>query len=201
MSRIKKIITAFAVASLPFTGYAGYKVGETVKSFKLKNVDGKIISLDDYKKEKGIIIIFTCNHCPFSKLYEDRIINLDKEFAAKGFPVMAVNSNDPAIVPDDSYENMVARAAEKKFTFPYLFDDTQDVAKAFGATRTPHVFVLSNTGKGFKLEYIGAIDNNADDANAATNKYVKNAVNELSAGKKVTITSTKAIGCSIKWKE
>lgn len=202
MNSIKKILAAFIIAALPSAGFAGgYTVGETVKSFKLKNVNNKMVSLDDYKKEKGVIVIFTCNHCPFSKLYEDRIISLHNAFAAKGFPVIAINSNDPKIVPDDSFENMVERSTEKKFSFPYLFDESQNVAKAFGASRTPHVFLLSNTGKGFKMEYIGAIDNNADDEKAATSKYVENAIGELVEGKKVTVTNTKAIGCSIKWKE
>jgi peroxiredoxin len=200
---MKKLFLSAAILVTAFTKSfsGGYTVGETVKSFTLKNVDGKMVSLDDYKKQKGVIVIFTCNHCPFAKLYEERIMNLDKAFASKGFPVVAISPNDPTIVPDDSYDNMVTRAKEKNYSFPYLLDETQHVAKDFGAQRTPHVFLLSNDGKNFKMEYIGAIDDNADDANATTKKYVASAIDELLAGKKVSVTSTKAIGCGIKWKE
>ena len=175
--------------------------GDKAKDFKLKNVDGKMVSLADYKDAKGFIVVFTCNHCPFAKAYESRIIDLDKKYASKGYPVVAINPNDPAIESEDSYDNMVKRAKEKNYPFPYLFDETQENAMAYGATRTPHVYVLSRKGEEFIVEYIGAIDDNADDPSAVKTKYVENAVNELLAGKKVSTASTKAIGCTIKWKK
>ena len=175
-----------------------YQVGENAADFKLKNVDGKWVSMSDYQDAKGLIIVFTCNHCPYAKAYEDRIIALDKKYADAGFPVIAINPNDPSAYPDDSYENMQKRAKDKGYTFPYLFDEEQTVYPLFGATKTPHVFVLANTGSGFTVEYIGAIDDNYEDASKVTNKYVENAVDALLAGNKPEIATTKAIGCSIK---
>ncbi|MBK7854424.1 MAG: thioredoxin family protein [Bacteroidetes bacterium] len=201
MTKIVKLFCAAALALATFTVNAGgYQIGETVKSFTLKNVNGKMVSLDDYKKSKGVMVIFTCNHCPFSKMYEQRIIDLHKTYTAKGYDVVAINSNDPKVVPEDSYDKMVDLARKKKYPFPYLYDETQDIARAFGATRTPHVFILANEGNNFVIKYIGAIDNNAEDAKAADKKYVNESVNELLAGKEVTTKQTKAIGCSIKWK-
>jgi len=151
---------------------------------------------------KGYIIVFTCNHCPFSVLYEDRLIQLDKKFRPLGFPVVAINSNDAAVYAEDSFENMVIRSKEKGFTFPYLHDETQEFAKKFGATRTPHVFVVHNAPNGkLLLEYIGAIDDNAKEPENVSEKYVELAVNALLEGKEVEVKNTKAIGCSIKWKE
>lgn len=197
-----KSILMLAFGFFFFTSFAppAYKVGDSVKDFKLKNVDGKYVSLADNKDVKGYIIIFTCNHCPYAKAYEQRIMDLDKTFRPKGFPVVAISPNDPAAVPDDSYENMIKRSKEKGYTFPYLIDETQQVARDFGATRTPHVFVLNKTDKGYEVAYIGAIDDNTEDAGAVKNHYVEDAVNALLAGRKVPVTETKAIGCTIKWK-
>lgn len=189
-----------AVALLTSAATNGYKVGDTVKDFDLKNVDGKMVSLEDYKSAKGMIVIFTCNHCPYAKAYEQRIIGLDKMFKSKGYPVVAINPNDPAKAPDDSFDNMVRNAKDKGFTFPYLFDDTQQVARQFGATRTPHVYVLNKTAKGYEVAYIGAIDDNTEDAGKAQRKYVEDAVNALIEGKAVPVTETKAVGCTIKWR-
>lgn len=178
----------------------GYKVGDKVKDFKLKNVDGKVVSLADYSNVKGFIVVFTCNHCPYAKAYEQRVISLNKMYSDKGYPVIAINPNDPATVPDDSYDNMVKNAKDKGFTFPYLFDETQQVARQFGAARTPHVFVLNKTDKGLQVAYIGAIDDNTEDAGSVQHKYVEDAVNALLAGKPVPVTETKAVGCTIKWR-
>jgi peroxiredoxin len=191
--------TMFALISadtIPFN----YGVGDTVADFKLKNVDGKYVSLDSYKDKKGVIVIFDCNTCPFSKAYNERIIALNKKYASQGFPVVAINANDPEVSPGDSYSEMVSVAKKKNYDFPYLIDESQAVAKAFGATNTPHVFVLQKTSKGFQVAYIGAIDNNARDASAADKKYVEEAVDALIAGKPASVTKTKAVGCGIKWK-
>ncbi|MDE5417168.1 thioredoxin family protein [Labilibaculum sp. DW002] len=177
-----------------------YQIGDEAIDFKLKNVDGKHISLSDYEDAKGFIVIFTCNHCPYSVAYEDRIIEIDKKYKAKGFPVIAINPNDPELYPSDSFENMIIRSEEKGFTFPYIFDNTQEIYKTYGATKTPHVFILSNNSGKYKVEYIGAIDNNYKDAEQVTEHYINDAVDALLQNKKPKVTSTKAIGCSIKSK-
>ena len=178
-----------------------YSVGDVVADFKLKNVDNKQVSLSDYKNGKGVIVIFDCNTCPYSKAYNNRIIGLNKKYSAKGFPVIAINANDPDMSPGDSFQEMVNEAKKKNYEFPYLVDETQQVAKSFGATNTPHVFVLKNESNQFKVAYIGAIDNNSRDANSADKKYVEEAVDALLASKEVSTTKTKAVGCGIKWKD
>ncbi|MBK9732932.1 MAG: thioredoxin family protein [Chitinophagaceae bacterium] len=202
---MKKSVQIFAmaivaVAFLTSAATTGYKVGDTVKDFSLKNIDGKMVSLKDYNSAKGAIVIFTCNHCPYAKAYEQRVIALDKMYKSKGYPVIAINPNDVVAVPDDSFDNMVKNAKEKGYTFPYLLDETQQVARQFGAAKTPHVFVLNKTDKGYDVAYIGAIDDNTEDAGAVQHKYVEDAVNALIAGKSVPVTTTKAVGCTIKWK-
>lgn len=179
----------------------GYKIGDIARDFSLKNVDGKNVALADFKNAKGYIVVFTCNHCPFSKAYESRIMGLDKKYASLGYPVIAINPNDVKTVPEDSYDNMVALAKEKNYTFPYLYDESQQIASMYGAARTPHVFVIQKVNGNNVVKYIGAIDNNADDANKVTAKFVENAVDALLAGKEIPLAETKAIGCTIKWKQ
>lgn len=189
------LVAVLFVAAKP----AGYGVGDTVADFKLKNVDGKMVSLADFKSAKGVIVIFDCNTCPYSKAYNERIIALSKKYATT-FPVVAINSNSPEVSPGDSFDEMVKYAKTKGYDFPYLMDETQEVAKNYGATNTPHVYVLKKEGANFKVAYIGAIDNNTKDATAADKKYVEEAVDALVAGKAVPTEKTKAIGCTIKWK-
>jgi peroxiredoxin len=181
-------------------GNNGYEVGDSATDFKLKNVDGKMVSLSDMKDAKGFIVIFDCNTCPYSKAYNERIIGLNNKYAALGYPVVAINPNDPSVSPGDSFEKMVDYAKKKEYNFPYLQDETQEVTRAFGATNTPHVFVLNRTGKDLKVAYIGTIDDNARNASAVTKKYVEEAVDALLARKTVGTAKTKAIGCGIKWK-
>ena len=188
-------------AAFAFPPFLGYKVGDKAKKFELKNVDGKMYSLAGDATIKGAIVIFTCNHCPFSQAYEERIIDLHKEFVKKGYPVIAINSNDKDVEPQDSYDEMVKRSAEHQYPFLYLYDDKQDIAKAYGAARTPHVFVLKKVGADYFIQYIGAIDDNADDPSAVTKHYVNDAVNALVNNRNVPVTFTKAIGCTIKWKK
>jgi peroxiredoxin len=178
----------------------GYDVGDKVTDFKLKNTNGKLVSLSDYKDGKGVILIFDCNTCPYSKAYNERIIALNKKYASKGFPVIAVNANDPEKSPGDSFKDMVDQAAKNNYDFPYLQDDTQNVARTFGATNTPHVFILKREQENFVVAYIGAIDNNVRDASSADKKYVEDAIEALLQDKPVSTTKTKAIGCGIKWK-
>ena len=180
------------------TAAPDYELGDTVSDFELKNFDGKMVSLSDYKRSKGVILIFDCNTCPYSKAYNDRIIQLHKNYAPKGFPVITINSNDGA---GDSFEQIVARAKSKNYDFPYLQDKSQQVARAFGATNTPHVFILRRNGADFVVSYIGAIDNNSRSGAQADKKYVEDAVNALLEGKPVPVTKTKAVGCGIRWKE
>ena len=198
--KLKKTILLLFVALIAtaFTNKAieGYKVGDTIEDFKLKNIDDKMVSLSDYTDAKGFIIVFTCNMCPYSVANEDRIVALDKKYKELGFPVIAINPNDPKASRGDSFEDMKVRASEKGFTFPYLFDEGQKVYPKFGATKTPHVYIVSK--KTMKVEYIGAIDNSSRNADNVTEKYVEDAVDTLLAGKKLTKTATRAIGCSIK---
>ncbi|MBU6324570.1 MAG: thioredoxin family protein [Bacteroidetes bacterium] len=200
----------YTTALLAFTGIVGlsmnqqtaaYVAGDTATDFRLKNIDGKLFSLADMKDAKGFIVVFTCNHCPYAIKYEQRIIDLDKKFKPQGFPVIAINPNDSAKVPDDSYDNMQKRAQEKGYTFPYLYDRSQDVAKAYGALKTPHVYLLLKEKGKLVVKYVGAIDNNYEDAAKADRHFVAEAIAEIQAGKNVTITGTRAIGCSIKWKD
>lgn len=176
----------------------GYQVGGLAENFSLKNVDGKQVSLADYPNAKGFIVVFTCNTCPVAQAYQQRIEELNKQFALKGFPVIAINGNDAGSSPGDSYPKMQSYAKEKKFSYVYLEDPDQIYTKKYGATRTPHVFVLQKTAKGNEVAYIGAIDDVQE--GSPNTKYVAEAVNALLDGKKPNVSFTKAIGCGIKWK-
>jgi len=183
---------------MSFTNPTGYKVGDKATDFKLKSVDNKMYSMADYKDAKGFIVVFTCNHCPFAVKYEDRIIDLAKKYKSKGYILLAINPNDPAAQPEDSFELMQKRAKEKKFAFPYLFDEGQKIYPQYGATKTPHVFLLD---KNLVVKYIGAIDDNVEDASQVKEKYLENAIAALEKGEEPTPNTTKAIGCSIKVKK
>jgi peroxiredoxin len=175
----------------------GYKIGDQAADFKLKNVDGTLVSLADYKGAKGYIVIFTCNTCPYAVMYEDRIIDIHNRYASQGYPVVAINPNDPDVKPGDDFASMMARSKEKKFPFKYLFDEGQKVYPAFGAQRTPHVFLLDANRY---VRYIGAIDDNAQNPSAVGNKYLEDAIAALKAGNNPDPAETKAIGCTIKVK-
>ncbi|MBP6575753.1 MAG: thioredoxin family protein [Chryseobacterium sp.] len=180
---------------------SGYQVGDEATDFKLKNIDGKMVSLSDYKSAKGFIVIFTCNHCPYAKKYEDRIIALDKMFKSKGYPVIAINPNDPAVQPQDGFVEMQTRAKEKGFTFPYLVDEGQKIYPIYGATKTPHVYILKKENGKNIVKYIGAIDNNYENPNDVSEFYVQDAVNQLLKNEAVKTEKTVAIGCTIKVKK
>jgi peroxiredoxin len=183
------------------TNAGGYVVGDKAADFKLKNIDGKYVSLSDFKDAKGFILVFTCNGCPYAQAYQDRIIELDRKYKPKGFPVIAINPNDTDIKPDDSLDGMKERAREKGFTFPYLKDPVQEVSGKYGATKTPHAYVLKKSQEGLIVAYIGAIDDNYQDAGEVKEPYLANAVDALLAGEDPDPSFTKAIGCSIKTKE
>lgn len=199
-----KVLLLLAVASVTvaFTLFKpvveGYSVGDYAVDFELKNVDGKMVSLSDYKDVKGYLVVFTCNHCPYAIAYEDRIIALDAKYKKLGIPVVAINPNNPETQPADSYDLMKVRAKDKGFTFPYLLDVGQKIYPQFGATRTPHAFLLEKTSKGNLVKYIGAIDDNYQDATSVETKYVEDAIDAMLKGEPIEMKTTKAIGCSIK---
>jgi len=179
----------------------GYEIGDEATDFKLKNIDGKMISLNDFKSAKGFIVIFTCNHCPYAKKYEDRIIELDKKYKSQGYPVIAINPNDPSVQPEDSYQKMIERAKQKSFPFPYLLDAGQKIYPQYGATKTPHVFILQKESGKNIVKYIGAIDNNYENPNDVSEYYVQDAVNALLKDEAIKMTKTVAIGCTVKVKK
>ena len=193
-------LVVFAVILMAFKLDSGYKPGDKVTDFNLKNIDGTYISLNGLGDVKGAILVFTCNTCPYSKMYEGRIIDLHKKYERKGYPVIAIQPNDPGKSPGDSFEKMQSRAKSKKYPFPYVWDETQEITKAYGATNTPHVYVVQKEKNDFVLKYVGAIDDNARSGEAANKKYVESAVDQLLEGGDVTTGETKAIGCGIKWK-
>ncbi len=176
---------------------SGYEVGDKIEDFNLKNVDGSRFSLSSIKEAQGFIVVFTCNTCPYARKYEQRIINLHHMYASQGYPVVAINPNYAGIVPGDSLEEMKKRATAKKYPFPYLSNEDGLVCYKFGATKTPHVYILD---KNRIVKYIGAIDDNADDANAVSEKYVEKAIESLKKGKNPDPNLTKAVGCDVKRK-
>lgn len=181
--------------------YSTYKIGDAVANFNLKNVNGNMVSLNDYSGSKGMIVIFTSHHCPFAKAYEDRILALNNKYIGQGFPVITINPSDPSTHADDSFDKMKERASSKGYNYPYLVDDGQRTARAFGAARTPEAYVLLKSGAKFIVQYIGMIDDNPQDPAGATKFYVDEAVTNLLAGKPVITTTTKPIGCVIKFKD
>jgi len=187
------LITAFTLKPID-----GYTVGDIATDFKLENVDGTMVSMSDYEDAKGFVVIFTCNTCPYSVAYEDRIIALDKKYKSKGYPVIAINPNDPKASNGDSLADMKVRAKAKGFTFPYLFDDGQKVYPQYGATKTPHVYILKKEKGKIQVAYIGAIDNNSHNPDSVTKKYAEDAIDALLAGKTPEKSTSRAIGCSIK---
>lgn len=188
-------ISAFTLKN---TTQKGYGIGDVAADFSLKNIDNRMVSLADYKDAKGFIITFTCNTCPFAVMYEDRIQALNEKYGFQGYPVIAIMPNNTDVKPGDNMQAMKQRAQEKGFTFPYLMDEEQKVYPKFGATKTPHIYVLEKSKKGNVVKYIGAIDDNHKDAAAVKVKFVENAVDALLKGEEVVQKETKAIGCSIK---
>lgn len=192
------ICAALLAWSFTFPPHQGYHVGDTARDFKLKNVDGKMYSLSGIETAKGYIVVFTCNNCPYAVAYQDRLIELHNRYAPLGYPVVAINPNDKEVSPNDSFELMQKRAKEKSYPFAYLYDETQEIARTYGATRTPHVYLLDQNRV---VRYIGAIDDNHEEPEAVKEKYLENAINALRNSQDITVKETKAIGCTIKWKK
>jgi peroxiredoxin len=177
----------------------GLKHGTIAPDFKnLPGVDGKNYSLSDFSSNKALVIFFSCNHCPYVQAYEDRIIALQTEFKDKGIQFIAINSNDDENYPDDNFDNMVKRAKEKKFNFLYLHDQTQNVAKAYQATHTPHIFVFNQKKE---LSYTGKIDDNWQNPTQVKRQFLREALSALAQGRDPAEAETFAIGCTIKWKQ
>ena len=201
MKKLSCLYAILLMVSIAAKAAGPYQPGDHASDFSLKNVDGKIISLTQFTDAKGYIVMFICNTCPIVKHYESRITDLHKKYAAKGYPVIAINSNDKIISPGDSFEEMQKLAAEKKFEFNYLYDGTQEVVNKYGATNKPNVYILSKKDGNHKVEYTGAIDNNVENPDLADKKYVEDAVNALLKGEEVTVTRTRAVGCTVKLKK
>ncbi len=164
--------------------------------FDLKGVDGKNHSLKSFADKNALVIVFSCNHCPYVQAYEDRMVQLQKDYGLKGVTLIAINSNDETGYPEDSYPNMVKRAKDKGFNFPYLRDETQEIARKYGGICTPHVFAFDQQRH---LQYKGRIDDNRDPS-LVKSKDLRNALDAMLAGKKPATQETRPFGCSIKWK-
>ena len=175
--------------------------GKTAPLIKLKNVDDKTVSFGDYPSAYGFVVIFICNTCPYSKAYEQRIIDLDKKYSLQHFPIIAVNPSDPVLSPGDSFIKMKEHAKSRHYTFPYLYDEGQVITNLYGARTTPHVFVISKNAGSYTVEYTGAIDNDTQNNNPDKINYVEDAIAALLNNKKPAVTVTRAIGCSISRKK
>jgi peroxiredoxin len=187
------------VASLAVAGSAfGLNIGDKAPStsVKMKNVDGSAVSIADVAGKQGTLVVFSCNHCPFVKAWQGRIASVGNAAKTKGIGVIIINSNDPTDYPEDSYAEMQKRAKDLGFTFPYVVDATSDMARAFGATRTPEAFLFDKDGK---LVYHGAIDDSKE-ADQVTKHFLQDAINAAVAGKAVPVAETKFVGCGIKFR-
>jgi len=173
------------------------KTGDGAIPFTLPGVDGKDHSLGDYAGKNAVAVIFSCNHCPYVRAWEDRMVQIQADYVSKGVQLLAINANDESKYPEDSFAKMKERAREKRFNFPYLRDETQKVARSYGAERTPEVFLFD---RNLKLQYHGAIDDNYDDPKAVKEHYFRNALVAVIAGKSTPLPETKPVGCTIKWK-
>ncbi|RME44502.1 MAG: thioredoxin family protein [Chloroflexi bacterium] len=172
-------------------------LGDPIIPFSLVGVDNQIHSTDDYSDKAALVVIFSCNHCPYVRAWEDRMIQIQADYADKGVQLIAINSNDVERYPEDSFPEMQARAQQKGFNFPYLFDETQEVATAYQAERTPEVFLFDQDRR---LRYHGAIDDNVEGPNEVEHHYLRDALDAVLAGEEPPITSTPPVGCTIKWK-
>ena len=173
------------------------KPGDKAPLFELKSVDGKMISFNSYPSAKGFVVVFMANSCPYSRAYEQRIVELHKQFAPLHYPVVAINSNDPKLSSSDSFIKMKERAKARHYSFPYLSDDQQIVADLYGARSTPQVFIIVKKEDDYVIAYTGAIDNDASNKNPQKTNYASDALNALVNNQKPAIASTRAIGCSI----
>ncbi len=177
-------------------GSVGLPLGSLAVDFELKGVDGKTYSLESFGDKKALVVVFSCNHCPYVQAYEDRMVQLQHDYGPKGVTLVAVNSNDETNYPEDSFPNMVKRAKEKEFNFAYLRDETQDTARKYAAICTPHVFAFDQKRL---LQYKGRIDDNRNPGGVKT-RDLRNALDAILSGKTPPVQETRPFGCSIKWK-
>ncbi len=192
----------FALLSVFFLlSFVSGEKKNSVKDFHLLNVDGKMVSLSDYSDAQGFIIVFTCNHCPFAKLYPERLNNLNNKYQPLGVPLIAISSTDTVIFEEDSYIKMIEKATSENFNYPYLFDEFQTVAKDFGAQKTPHAFVIWKVNNQYTIKYDGAIDDNGAEPEKVKHSFVNDAVDALLKGEEIKITTTGSIGCQIKFRK
>ena len=168
-----------------------------VQPFLLKCVSGEFVGMSTYPEAKGMIVVFTCNHCPFAKLYPERMNELHRQYAAKGIPLLAISSTDTVLFEEDGFAEMQKVSQQQGFIFPYLFDANQTVVQDFGAQKTPHAFVLARSEEGWKIVYSGSIDDNGADPSAVKHKYVEDAVRAVLKHKKLKVAHTSSIGCFI----
>jgi len=170
---------------------------KTVSDFRLINIDGNYISLKDYPSAKGFMIVFTSNHCPFAKLYPNRLNELNDKYKPLGVPVIAISSTDTVFFEEDTYDKMVSKSINERFNFPYLYDAKQSVAKDFGAQRTPHAFLIWKERNFWIIRYNGAIDDNGAHPELVQKHYLAESVDALLAGKEVAEKETRSVGCQI----
>ena len=168
-----------------------------VLDFSLPATDGKTYGLTDIAGDKGTALIFTCNHCPFVRAWDDRLVGLGSEFMGQGVGFGAISSNDPAQYPTDDFAHMQERGQELGMPYPYLYDESQEVARAYGAERTPEIFLFDAAGK---LQYHGTIDDSYEDESAVQSTYLRDALAAVVAGDRVPVADTAPVGCTIKWK-
>jgi peroxiredoxin len=164
---------------------------------KMKNVDGKMLAIADVTGKAGTLVVFTCNHCPFAKAWEERIVELANTYSKKGIGVILVNANDPTKYTEDGFAEMQAHAKARGLQAPYVIDETSAVARAFGATVTPEAFLFD---KGGKLAYHGTVDDNHKDPASVKSRYLKDALDAVAAGKAPAQAETKSLGCGIKFR-
>ncbi len=174
------------------------KIGSSLPDFNLKGTDEKFYSPFLFKDKKILVIIFSCNHCPYVQAYEERIKKIQQEFGERGVQIVAINSNEESGYPEDSFENMKIRARGKKFNFPYLRDEEQSAAEEFDASHTPEIFVFDSKRT---LAYHGKIDDNWKEPDKIKSHYLKDALTELLNGEEISVPETFSIGCTIKWKK
>ena len=175
----------------------GIKLGGKAPDFNLKGVDGKLYTLDSFKDYKMLVVIISCNHCPYVVAYEDRMIEIQRDYLEKGVRFVAINPNNEITHPEDSFANMIVRAKKKGFNFPYLRDESQDIPKILGARYTPEVYLFDQDRR---LRYHGRIDDNYQNPRAVQRHDLRDALDSILSGKQVQNPETTAIGCTIKWK-
>ena len=177
---------------------ANLKIGDKAVPFELPGIDDQRHALEDYADKEAVAVVFTCNHCPYARAWEDRLIGIQSDYTARGVQLVAINANDAEKYPNDSFSKMKERSEEKGFTFPYLYDESQEVARAYGAERTPEIFLFDKDGS---LRYHGTVDDNYEDPASVKAYYLKEALEAVLADHEPSTTETTPVGCTIKWKQ